>query len=44
VDKIRSIAERLLYTSGPFQKMVRDLGGKIPEPKPVDDKTSTSKK
>jgi len=44
VDKLRGVAERLLYASGPFQKLVRDLGGKIPEPKPVDDKTSTSKK
>jgi NTE family protein len=44
VDKLRGVAERLLYASGPLQKLVRDLGGKIPEPKPVDDKTSTSKK
>jgi len=45
VDKLRGVAERLLFSSGPFQKLVRDLGGKIPEPKPVDDKkTSTSKK
>jgi len=44
VDKLRGVAERLLYASGPFQKLIRDLGGKIPEPKPVDDKTSPSKK
>ena len=45
VDKLRGVAERLLFASGPFQKLVRDLGGKIPEPKPVDDKkASTSKK
>jgi len=30
VDKLRDVAERLLYSSQPFRKLVRDMGGKVP--------------
>ena len=31
VDRLREVAGRILYTSEPFQKLVHDLGGRIPE-------------
>jgi len=30
VDRLRQVAGRILYGSEQFQKLVRDLGGKIP--------------
>ena len=30
VDRLREVAGRILYASDPFQKLVRDLGGRIP--------------
>jgi NTE family protein len=31
VDKLREVAGRILYADEKFQKMVKNLGGKIPE-------------
>jgi NTE family protein len=32
VDRLRDVAARLLYTSPDFQRLVADVGGKIPTP------------
>jgi len=34
VDKLREVAGRILYAQEPFKKLVRDLGGKMPETGP----------
>jgi len=31
VDRLREVAARILYASKPFQDLVRELGGQIPE-------------
>ncbi|MGV8080815.1 MAG: patatin-like phospholipase family protein [Syntrophales bacterium] len=35
VDRLRGIAERLLLSSEPFRKMVRDMGGRLPGEAPA---------
>ena len=32
VDKLREVAGRILYADETFQKLVRDLGSRTPEP------------
>jgi NTE family protein len=36
VDKLREVAGRLLYSDEKFQKLVTNLGGKIPEPQKLE--------
>lgn len=37
VDRLRSVAGRILYNSSSFQDLVREIGGRIPEPHELPD-------